>query len=108
MSTLPPEPPRGPSEPETAGAPSIDVLERTQEQKSPGDDERYAHFVRKEKIMESAMLGQPVVALCGKVWTPSRDPEKYPVCPTCKAIRDALGKQGSSWPFGPDIPGNGK
>jgi len=29
-------------------------------------------------------MGTPVVALCGKVWVPSRDPEKYPVCPECK------------------------
>lgn len=108
MSTLPPEPPRGPEGPETADSLSVDVLEREQEQHSPGDDERYAHYVRKEKITESALSGQPVVALCGKVWTPSRDPERYPVCPTCKAIRDELGKQGSSWPFGPDVPGNGK
>ncbi|HSI94187.1 MAG TPA: DUF3039 domain-containing protein [Jiangellaceae bacterium] len=27
-----------------------------------------------------------MIALCGKVWVPSRDPEKYPVCPRCKEI----------------------
>jgi hypothetical protein len=34
--------------------------------------------------------GTPVIALCGKVWVPSRDPQKYPVCPTCKEIWDTL------------------
>ena len=29
-------------------------------------------------------MGTPVVALCGKVWVPSRAPEKFPVCPECK------------------------
>ena len=40
----------------------------------------------KDKIMEAMVMGTPCVALCGKVWIPSRDPKKFPVCPTCKAI----------------------
>ena len=60
----------------------------------PGDAERFSHYVRKEKIMESAMTGEPVVALCGKVWTPGRDPEKFPVCPECKEIYEGLSKGG--------------
>ena len=31
-------------------------------------------------------MGTPVIALCGKVWVPSRAPEKFPVCPSCKEI----------------------
>jgi uncharacterized C2H2 Zn-finger protein len=31
-----------------------------------------------------------VRALCGKVWVPGRDPEKFPVCPDCKKIYDKL------------------
>jgi len=30
------------------------------------------------------------VALCGKVWVPSRDPERFPVCPECKEIWQSL------------------
>ena len=37
-------------------------------------------------------MGTPVVALCGKVWVPSRDPEKYPVCPECKEAWEGLKK----------------
>jgi len=55
-----------------------------------GDHERFAHYVDKNKIVESAVTGTPVVALCGKVWAPSRDPQRYPVCPTCKEILDML------------------
>ena len=40
--------------------------------------------------MESAMTGNPVIALCGKVWVPGRDPEKFPVCPMCKEIYEGL------------------
>ena len=42
------------------------------------------------KILESAMSGEPVIALCGKVWVPGRDPAKFPICPDCKAIYDGL------------------
>jgi hypothetical protein len=58
----------------------------------PGDHERYSHYVRKDKVVESAVMGNPVVALCGKVWVPSRDPEKFPVCPECKDIYEQMKK----------------
>ena len=35
-------------------------------------------------------MGTPVVALCGKVWVPSRAPEKFPVCPECKEIWESM------------------
>jgi hypothetical protein len=68
------------------------VLEREEQLTTldEGDHERFSHFVQKEKILESAVTGAPVIALCGKVWTPGRDPEKFPVCPTCKEIYESL------------------
>ena len=66
------------------------MLDDIEEQTEPGDHERFAHYVRKEKIMESALSGKPVIALCGKVWVPGRDPNKFPVCPTCKEIYEGL------------------
>jgi len=57
-----------------------------------GDHERFSHYVKKDAILKSAMSGRPVIALCGKVWTPGRDPEKFPVCPTCKEIYEGLKK----------------
>jgi hypothetical protein len=56
----------------------------------PGDHERFSHYVKKNKIVESAVMGTPVVALCGKVWVPGRDPKKFPVCPACKEIYSKL------------------
>ena len=75
-----------------AGGATTSVLERqeTAEDAEPGDHERFAHYVRKNKIMDSALSGKPVIALCGKVWVPGRDPEKFPVCPTCKEIYSGL------------------
>lgn len=97
-ASQPPGYPDAPSAPSAQPAGSTGVLEReeTREQVEPGDHERYAHYVRKDKILASAVSGQPVVALCGKVWTPGRDPSKYPICPTCKAIYEQLrGGEGS-------------
>jgi hypothetical protein len=64
--------------------------EVTVESVEPGDHERYSHYVRKEKIVESAVMGTPVIALCGKVWVPNRDPQKFPVCPECQEIYEGL------------------
>ncbi|CAB4571329.1 MAG: DUF3039 domain-containing protein [Actinobacteria bacterium] len=60
--------------------PSMDLEE------DDGGHDRFSHYVKKEKIVESAVTGKAVKALCGKKWIPSRDPEKYPICPTCKEI----------------------
>jgi hypothetical protein len=74
-----------------------DLLEKTKAVEVPvsieeGDHERFSHYVDKNKVMESAMTGKPVRALCGKKWVPNRDPEKFPICPTCKEIHATLKK----------------
>ncbi len=69
--------------------------ERTDVRPQEGDHERFSHFVRKDKIVESAVTGEPVIALCGKVWVPTRDPSRFPVCPDCKAIYDGMTGGGS-------------
>ena len=80
------------------GGTSVLEREELRQEIEPGDHERFAHYVRKEKITESAVTGAPVIALCGKVWVPSRAPEKFPVCPECKEIWDSMnpGKSGGN------------
>ena len=62
-----------------------------------GDHDRFAPFARKSDIVESAVTGRPIVALCGKVWVPGRNPDRYPVCPSCKEIyqRKKAGETGA-------------
>ena len=55
-----------------------------------GNKERLSHYVRKADILRSAVDGVPVTALCGKKWLPSRDPDKYPLCPKCKDMMGML------------------
>ncbi|WP_083542121.1 DUF3039 domain-containing protein [Kribbia dieselivorans] len=81
------------SEPSTTTA--IGVIERPEVEEQihePGDHERFSHYVRKEKIVESAVTGAPVTALCGKVWVPGRTPDRFPVCPDCKRIYEEMPK----------------
>jgi hypothetical protein len=66
------------------------VEERTDLRLDEGDHERFSHYADKDKIMEAMVNGTPVRALCGKVWVPSRDPQRFPVCPECKEIYDSI------------------
>jgi Protein of unknown function (DUF3039) len=63
--------------------------ERTEYRLDEGDHERFSHYADKDKIMEAMVNGTPVRALCGKVWVPSRDPKRFPVCPECKEIYES-------------------
>ena len=73
----------------------------------PGDHERYSHYVLKEKIVESAVTGKSVRALCGKKWIPGRDPQKFPICPICKEIHEGLRKRDESGASGSGDSGSG-
>jgi hypothetical protein len=59
-------------------------------QDSEFDGEHYAHYVMKHGLVESMIYGAEVTALCGWKFVPTRDPEKYPVCPRCKRIHEGL------------------
>jgi hypothetical protein len=81
-----------------------DVKSAPVEQRSPrtvrddGDHDRFAHYVRQDDAMRGYVEGRPVRALCGKVWVPSRDPERYPLCPTCAELAAAILGQGPPAP----------
>ena len=73
-------------------ATDTDLLTRPELEEDDGGHDRFSHYVKKEKIVESAVTGKSVRALCGKRWIPSRDPQKYPICPACKEIYEGLRK----------------
>jgi hypothetical protein len=54
------------------------------------DINRFAHYAEKVSVTEGYVLGTPVLAVCGKLFIPSRDPKKFPLCPICKKISEAL------------------
>jgi len=105
MTTLPPEPsPLSSPDPSTTAVLDRELVEQPVE---PGDHERFAHYVRKEKILESALSGDPVIALCGKVWVPGRNPDRFPVCPMCKDIYENLPTGGDGSDSGSDAGSDG-
>lgn len=71
-----------------------DVLEDVKEDikinTSDGEHDVFSHYVKKADILKAQIDGVPCKALCGKEWLPSRDEEKYPVCPDCKKIWESL------------------
>lgn len=74
-------------------SPGVETIEETRKQTVPtdeGDHERFSHYVPREKLTEAMVMGTPVIALCGKVWVPGRDPNRFPVCPMCKEIYEGL------------------
>jgi hypothetical protein len=77
-------------------APGAQTVEepRTRPSTGDGDGERFSHYVPKEELADAIINGTPVIALCGKVWVPSRDPQRYPVCPECKEIFASMPKGG--------------
>ena len=73
-----------------------EVIEQTTSDLSTdnGDSERFAHYADKDKITESMVFGTPIRAICGKIWVPTRDPKRYPVCPACKELYESLPEVG--------------
>ena len=63
----------------------------TQLDTDSGNHARFSHYVDKDDLTEAMVNGWPVIALCGKVWVPSRDPDRYQVCPTCKEVYEEIG-----------------
>lgn len=66
------------------------LLEDTKEETQEGEDNRLAHYAESASVTEGYVMGTPVMALCGKLFVPTRDPNKFPICPICKEIVEAL------------------
>jgi hypothetical protein len=61
-----------------------------QQEELKTDQNVYAHYAESASVTEGYVMGRPVLALCGSFFIPSRDPLKFPVCPSCKEIVEAL------------------
>jgi hypothetical protein len=71
---------------------STQTLPDVETRDTTGDDTpKMFHYVRKDKIAESAVTGNMVVALCGEVFPVTRSPKPgSPVCPECQKIFNNL------------------
>jgi Protein of unknown function (DUF3039) len=77
---------------------STDTKERpdtTPDETTEDDTPKFFHYVKKDKIAESAVMGTHVVALCGEVFPVTRSPKPgSPVCPECKKVYEGLRRGG--------------
>lgn len=55
-------------------------------QQREGDQPDVAHIGRSEDVTRAYVTGEPIEALCGVVFVPSRDPSQFPVCEACRRI----------------------
>jgi hypothetical protein len=67
-----------------------DLLELIDFDLDEESNERFAHYAESSEVTEGYIMGTPVIALCGKIFVPSRDPLKLRICPICKQIAEAL------------------
>lgn len=70
--------------------PDVDTRPETTEQTGDDTPDMF-HYVRKDRIAESAVLGSYVTALCGEVFPVTKSPKPgSPVCPDCKEVFESL------------------
>lgn len=69
------------------------LLEETTEQvtvTNDGDHDRFAHYFRKADLDAAWFDDTPIKAVCGKKDVPTRNPDGYQVCPTCREFYEGL------------------
>lgn len=66
------------------------VSVRSSDVEAKDGDPKYAHYGESASVTEGYVLGKPVLAICGALFIPSRDPVKFPICSVCKNIAEAL------------------
>ena len=69
-----------------------DILERPDVREGDtGNANEVFHYVKKNKIAESAVMGTLVEALCGEIFPVTKAPKPgSPVCPACKEVYEQL------------------
>lgn len=67
---------------------SSETIHQPQTKTGGGGSDRLAHIVTKDEQMRGYVAGEPIKALCGKVWVPTRDYQGLPICKPCTEERD--------------------
>jgi hypothetical protein len=81
--------------PLTGSAIQLDTETDTRVDTSNGDHDKFAHYADKDEVTYALIYGVPIIALCGKKWIPSRDPNGFSICPTCQEVFASLPNEGS-------------
>lgn len=77
--------------------PSTTTIERPDvhtDEQTNDDTPKFFHYVKKNQIVESAVMGKFVVALCGETFPVTKQAKPgSPVCPDCEQIYKGLRKK---------------
>jgi hypothetical protein len=69
----------------------LDLVETNLDQDTDSENnDELAHYAEAASVTEGYIMGTPVEALCGKIFIPSKNPERLKLCPICKEIADAV------------------
>ncbi len=73
---------------------TIDRPEIREETTTDNDTPKFFHYVKKNQIVESAVNGSMVVALCGETFPVTKQAKPgSPVCPDCERVYKGLRKK---------------
>ena len=73
------------------GSGFVDVIDETKTAPpNNGDHDKFSHYVQKDDAMRSMVYGEPVMALCGKIWVIEREGSRFPKCPECVEIFSSM------------------
>jgi hypothetical protein len=69
----------------------LDLVETDLDQDTDSENnDELAHYAEAASVTEGYIMGTPVQALCGKIFIPSKNPERLKLCPICKEIADSV------------------
>jgi hypothetical protein len=82
----------------------IELEQQVDQLTEPGDHDKFTHIVLEavktddgeihgigNSVVEGSIYGTPVRALCGYEFVPRSNPQRYPICPSCREIAAARG-----------------
>jgi hypothetical protein len=69
---------------------AVDIALKIEDSGLESRQRKWSHYAEATSVTESYVLGTPVQAICGNIFIATRDPKKFPLCPICKKIVEAL------------------
>jgi Protein of unknown function (DUF3039) len=83
---------------------STELEQWTDQETEAGAHDKFTHIVLEaletddgelhpldNSVVEGSVYGTPVRALCGYEFVPRSNPQRYPICPTCREIAERNG-----------------
>lgn len=73
--------------------PILDIVEDTNVEVE-FEEPTVSHLITKQDALNGYINGVPITAVCGHVFVPTRDPDKFPLCQKCVEIAKSMFQDG--------------